>query len=123
MPCDALVLNGRGSTGPLAYQLACVLGCNPIVLLGYDCKYRQGKTDFWGKNRFHKPHTLKNCSRGLQWIKRVADSEEHKKEVINCSDNDVFSTRISLKEAIQKTKKKYPYTSRPYLLSRLFNLD
>ena len=120
IPKDPLLLCGRGSTGPLAFQLACLLGCSPIILLGYDCKYRGKKTDFWGKNRFHKPHTLTNCSRGLKWIKATSDNNNI--EIINCSDNDVFENRCSLDSAISQVKDKYSYVGRDILLCMLFGL-
>lgn len=69
LPHSPFVLFGKnGSTGVLAFELAFVLGCNPIILLGMDCKYRNGKTDFYGVNKFHNSSSLNNCSRGLSWI-------------------------------------------------------
>lgn len=96
MPNNTNILHGMGATGPLAFQLACVLGCNPIILLGMDCKYQGTKTNFYGKNPFHKPHTLKMCNKGLQWIKNF----ENEKTIINCSDNSVFEDTYTLEEAL-----------------------
>lgn len=62
------VLYGRGSTGPLAVQMADALGCRPIFLIGMDCKCRGKATDFYGTNRDWKPHTTKLCESGLKWI-------------------------------------------------------
>ena len=89
-------LYGTGASGPLAFQLANALGCNPIVLIGYDCKYRPKQTDFYGINRDHQPHTISNCLRGLKWIKEA----NHGKTVINCSDNPLLGKRLSIIEAI-----------------------
>lgn len=93
-------LFGRGASGPLAFQLAFNLGCNPIVLLGFDCKYRGKKTDFYGINNFHKPGgTLRGCRGGLNWIYSIATTNNRK--IINCSDNDIFPIKYSLEEAIK----------------------
>lgn len=86
MPPDPGTLYGSGTTGPLAVQLAYTLGCNPIVMLGMDCQSRGAATDFYGKNKHHKAHTMKNCVAGLKWIqKSVGD-----RELICCSDNDLW---------------------------------
>jgi hypothetical protein len=98
MPTNPAVLYGRGSTGPLSFQLAHCLGCDPIILLGMDCKYAEGKTDFYGKNPSHKPHTLRLCSRGLVWIKKNSMG----RKIINCSDNNVFKERFTVKNVISK---------------------
>ena len=121
LPADPSVLYGRGSTGPLAYQLAFSLGCDPIIFLGYDCAYKDGLTDFWGKNRFHKPHTLRNCSRGLQWLKTMNDKHV-KGTIINCSDNEALGPKISLFDAIKQVKGKYAGTGREYFSNRLFGI-
>lgn len=98
IPENPSILHGFGTTGPLAFQFAHALGCNPIVLLGMDCKVRGNSTDFYGKNRHHKPHTLSNCEKGLKWIKNnVTD-----REIINCSkDNEIFDYQ-SLESVIQR---------------------
>mgnify|MGYP005840436001 CR=1 FL=1 len=102
LPQHPGVLYGTGSTGPLAVQLAHALGCNPIVLLGFDCKKRNGVTDFYGNNGHHKQHTMKNCFAGLQWIqKEITD-----REIISCSDNDVFE-RKPLPEVIKSIDTKW----------------
>ncbi|MFA5599506.1 MAG: hypothetical protein WDA06_02810 [Phenylobacterium sp.] len=98
MPVNATVLKGRGASGPLAFQLAYVLGCSPIVLLGFDCKYRDNKTDFYGVNKHHTNNTLRSCNRGLNWIKTV----QKDREVINCSDNNIFKDSVTLKDVINR---------------------
>lgn len=92
------VLAGRGSTAPLAFQLAYCLGCNPVILLGCDCKYRGAKTDFYGTNKDHNQNTLSNCSRGLRWIK----SFKEEKEIISCSESDIFPDTISLDQILSR---------------------
>lgn len=114
LPETAEKLHGRGSTGPLAFQLAWVMGCNPIVLLGMDCKYRRGMTDFYGTNPHHKSHTLKDCSRGLLWVKQARSD----RRIINCSDNDVFDERLTLEEALREAPSTIPQ-NRESLVARI----
>lgn len=80
------ILFGRGSTGPIAVQLAVAIGCRPIVLLGMDCKTaNDGSTNFYGVNNHYLPHTLNACASGLQFIK-----EQCPVEVRSASNNDFF---------------------------------
>jgi len=97
VPKTPNILHGFGTTGPLAVQFAYALGCDPIILLGMDCHKRGTSTDFYGRNRHHKPHTLKNCSKGLKWIRdNITD-----RTVISCSqDSDIFEYQ-SLEKVIQ----------------------
>jgi hypothetical protein len=111
------MLHGTGSSGPLAFQLAYVLGCNPIVLVGYDCKYRNGKTDFYGVNKDHKSHTLKSCSRGLKWINDLKLTD---RKILSCSASDSFLDSITLEEAIRQCKIDKKNTGREYFKNRLF---
>lgn len=89
IPENPQSLHGRGTTGPLAVQFAYSLGCDPIILLGCDCKEKDGLTDFYGRNRHHKPHTMRNCRQGLLWIKEAIKD----KTIISCSDNDIFENK------------------------------
>lgn len=102
MPENNNTLYGTGASGPLSFQLASILGCNPIVFIGFDCCYKGGATNFYGKNPFHKPHTLKNCQNGLFWI----NSFNKEKEIICCSENTVFENKKSIDEAIELCLKK-----------------
>jgi len=115
---NPMVLFGRGNTGALSFELAYCLGCNPIILLGFDCKYRGRKTDFFGVNNFHKPHTLRMCSSGLKWIHQ--NHERGRVKVINCSDNNIFKEKYTLKEAVDMVKDDYEYTGRDIFLSQMF---
>jgi len=95
-------LHGRGSSGSIAYQFARSLQCDPIILVGMDCAYKEvdGKkqTDFYGDNPMHKPHTLPACIKGLHFIK-----DNHKgKTLYNCSHTNVFPERLSIEEVIEK---------------------
>lgn len=80
------ILHGRGSSGPLAVQLAVSMGCRPIVLMGMDCKRGpKNESDFYGNNPHWLPHTLDNCKVGLEFIR-----DHCPVEVINCGDNDIW---------------------------------
>ncbi|MHA1469339.1 MAG: hypothetical protein ACTSSP_02115 [Candidatus Asgardarchaeia archaeon] len=95
------VLHGKGNTGVLAVQVAVALGCSDIVLLGTDCKYGKGrKTDFYGKNRDHKPYTLKMCKAAMKWVDENCPVPIH-----NCSDNRLWD-KEKLSDVIKKLKPK-----------------
>lgn len=95
LPTSPGHLHGSGSTGPLAVQFAHALGCDPIVLLGMDCKPRGKATDFYGRNPHHKSHTMKRCADGLNWISSAVTD----RTILSCSDNDVWP-RTPLSEVI-----------------------
>lgn len=95
-------LYGRGSSGAIAYEFAHKLGCNPIILVGMDCKNGPDKmTDFYGVNPMHKPHTLPNCVQGLKFIRRASAD----RKIINCSLNDVWDERHTIEQAIEMLPK------------------
>ena len=74
-------LYGRGSTGPLAVQLAVAMGCSLIVLVGIDCTLgKHGESDFYGYNKHWTETTLSNCLIGLKFI-----FEECPVQVKSCS--------------------------------------
>ena len=94
------ILSGKGTSAPLAFQVAWALGCSPIILLGYDCQYRGEQTDFYGVNRDHKPHTLDMCSRGLKWIKEI--SEEKNIKTYSCNLSEYFQDTIVLESVLDQ---------------------
>lgn len=91
-------LHGRGNTGVLAAQFAVALGCSALVLLGMDCQYSNGKTDFYGKNIDHRPYTLKMCRNAMTWLKKNSPVP-----VYNCSEIDLWSKQ-ELVRVIEKLK-------------------
>lgn len=96
---DPAVLYGSGNTTALAVQFAVSLGCSNIVLMGADCKYgNNGKTDFYGKNKDHKPYTLKMCRGAMKWLKEYCPVT-----IYNCSGNDLWETH-ELSKIIKKLK-------------------
>ena len=95
-PTKAHILYGRGSSGPIATQLAVALGCRPIILLGMDCKRdSEGRGDFYGENSPWLSHTLENCELGLQFIKKHCPVQ-----VINASASDLWQKR-QLKDVLR----------------------
>ena len=101
-------LHGRGSSGSIAYQFAYSLRCDPIILVGMDCAHGKLKgktiTDFYGNNSMHRQHTIPACKKGLKFIR-----DNHKgKTIYNCSNNNVFPEKYTIKEVINKLPdKKY----------------
>jgi hypothetical protein len=110
------ILCGRGSTGPLAVQFAVALGCKPIIILGMDCKTKDGKSDFYGNNPHWTPHTLNNCSTGLKFI-----HDECPVKIINCSDNDVFKERYSLADVISNLGNTFAWGRQKYVSKLIKN--
>ncbi len=102
---DVSKLYGRGSSGSISYQFAYALGCDPIILVGMDCRYtKKGKTDFYGNNPMHRSHTLPACVKGLKFIQNNSKN----KTIINCSRNKVFSERKTIEEVVASFgEKKY----------------
>ena len=88
LPQNLSLLYGSGCTGPLAVQAAYLLGCNPIVLCGFDCRSRGGESDFYGNNKYHTENTYLNCRKGLEWIQETFQNKSQR--IINCGDNDIF---------------------------------
>lgn len=91
-------IHGTGNTGVLMTQLAASLGCRALVLLGMDCKYEDGKTDFYGKNKDHKAYTIQMCNNAMKWL--------HKKSpvpIYNCSNIDLWEKR-KLQNVIDELK-------------------
>jgi hypothetical protein len=111
IPNNPFVLFGKcGATGVLAVELAFTFGCNPIVLLGMDCKYKENKTDFYGINKYHNSGSRWICSQGLFWIASCQD----KTTIITCNPikhitnyQPLESVLASLKPGIPKGRKHF----------------
>ncbi len=112
---DCSELFGSGSSGPLAVQFAIAMGCYPIVCIGMDCEIKDGKTDFYGINKFWGPNTIENCKKGIEWIKKefpddmviLCDSvkkyNEYADKFCDISKRDILNSTIfdSLKNSKQ----------------------
>ncbi len=116
-PTNAHVMYGRGSTGPLAVQLAVAMGCRPIILLGMDCaRGVNGESDFWGENKYWTDATIMNCQLGLEFIK-----EQCPVEVYNCGASDLWP-RQSLKSVLEEIPHKYKRSRQSYV-KQILNLS
>lgn len=95
---DDFTFYGPMNSGGNAIQLACFLGCNPIILLGFDCKGKNGQTNFYGNNTDYWGKEFAWCERHLEWIKAKCD-----REIINCGENEVWQ-KSDWDETIIKNK-------------------
>lgn len=115
-PDTTHIFHGRGSTGPLAVQLAVAMGCRPIVLLGMDCQRgTDGKSDFWGENKYWTSETLDNCYKGLVFLK-----EQCPVEIFNCGNNELWA-RESLVDVLEKISSKHKRSRQSYV-AQVLNL-
>jgi len=115
-PATPHILHGRGSTGPLAVQLAVAMGCRPIVLLGMDCQRgEQGESDFYGENRYWTDATLQNCYDGLVFVKEQCPVEIH-----NCGHSDLWPQE-NLENVLNQLNGQYKRNRQKYV-SQILNL-
>lgn len=115
-PENTHILYGRGSTGPLAVQLAVAMGCRPIILIGMDCKRGpSGESDFYGENKYWTDTTLDHCMRGLHFIK-----EQCPVEVINCGANLLWPQE-KLQDVLDQTDPKHKRSRQSYV-KQILNL-
>lgn len=97
------ILYGGGSTAALSVQLAVAMGCSSVVLLGCDCGYKDGKTDFYGSNKNHTTSTVPNFLAAMDWVSRECPIS-----VLNCGDAPYWP-RITLEAAINRVKPSEKY--------------
>ncbi|KKL11903.1 hypothetical protein LCGC14_2541120 [marine sediment metagenome] len=91
---------GRGNTGAVAAEFAVSMGCSSIVILGIDCKYSKGKTDFYGNNKDHTKYTLNRCKEAMEWLKKKCPIP-----IYNCSKIDLWPKQ-NLSDVINEIKPK-----------------
>ena len=89
-------LHGRGNSGMIAVQFAVALGCSSVVFLGMDCKYNGKKTDFYGVNKDHKPHTLDMCHDSMQWLQKKCPVK-----IYNCSKSKYWP-KVELENVLKE---------------------
>ena len=113
------ILYGRGSTGPLAVQLAVSMGCNPIIILGMDCQRDKvdGKSDFWGENKNWLPHTLENCEQGIHFLSMSCPTE-----IISCG-NAKYWPRRELSDVLEQIDPKHNRSRASYVTQILCRKD
>lgn len=91
-------IEGHNLTHGAAVQFASAIGASAIVLLGVDCAYTDGKTDFYGNNPHHPPDLISRCVRLTTQIKNVC-----KTPIYNCGLTDCWRRR-KLEEVIDELK-------------------
>jgi hypothetical protein len=83
--CSTTILNGQNITHGVTAQFA-------------ECQFRDGKTDFYGNNRFHRNDMLQRCA---EVSKRVKDG--CKVPIYNCGLSDCWRRR-KLEDVIEEIK-------------------
>jgi hypothetical protein len=81
-------LHGQNITSGVATQFAEAMHPSHIILLGVDCQFRDGQTDFYGNNRFHRKDMLSRCAEVSRGIKRGC-----KVPIYNCGLSDCWRTQ------------------------------
>ena len=96
--CQTTRLHGQNITSGVATQFAEALSPSHIIFLGVDCQFRDGKTDFYGNNKFHRKDMLSRCSDISKGIKAGC-----KVPIYNCGLNECWRTQ-SLDKVIEEIK-------------------
>lgn len=92
------LLHGRGITTKVAFQFVRALGCDPIIFLGTEGKYKGKKTDFYGINRHHAGrNNLTRFPDALKWIMKHND-----KKIINCCNNKILGKQYTLEYVMNR---------------------
>ncbi len=94
--CQTTKLQGQNITHGVTAQFAEAMSPSHIIFLGVDCQFRDGKTDFYGNNRFHRKDMLTRCAEVTQGIKNRC-----KIPIYNCGLSDCWRTQ-KLEEVIEE---------------------
>jgi len=86
--CQTTKLQGQNITHGVTTQFADAMSPSHIIFLGIDCKFRGGKTDFYGNNKFHRPDMLDRCADISNRIKVGC-----KVPIYNCGESDCWRTQ------------------------------
>jgi len=109
-PTQSHIFYGRGSTGPLAIQLAVAMGCRPIIILGMDCmRAEDGTTDFYGNNKHWTDMTEQNCLKGMIFVQ-----EQCPVEIYNCTRSNLWP-QVTLKEVLNTIDKQFKRGRQSYV--------
>jgi len=81
-------LVGQNITTGVTAQFAEAMSPSHIILLGVDCQFRDGQTDFYGNNRFHRKDMLQRCAEVSKRIKQGCKVPIH-----NCGLSDCWRTQ------------------------------
>lgn len=91
-------LKGQNITHGVTVQFAEAMNPSHIILLGIDCQFRDGKTDYYGTNRFHREDMLQRCAEVSRQVKNGC-----KIPIYNCGLSDCWRPR-KLEEVIDEIK-------------------
>lgn len=86
--CSTTKLVGQNITHGVTVQFAEAMNPSHIILLGIDCQFRDGKTDYYGDNRFHRKDMLSRCAEVSKKVKRGC-----KIPIYNCGLSDCWRSR------------------------------
>ena len=86
--CQTTKLAGQNITHGVASQFAEAMSPSHIIFLGVDCKFRDGKTDYYGNNRFHRSDMLTRCAEVSRGVR-----DGCKIPIYNCGLSDCWRTR------------------------------
>lgn len=86
--CQTTKLMGQNITHGVTVQFAEAMSPSHIILLGIDCQFRDGKTDYYGNNKFHRPDMLQRCAEVSAKVKRGC-----KIPIYNCGLSDCWRQR------------------------------
>ncbi|MEK0337396.1 MAG: hypothetical protein QQN41_08185 [Nitrosopumilus sp.] len=94
------------ASGIMAVQLAIMLGCSPIVLVGIDGDYSGNKTNFYGVCEHHDKKTLSIYRKSMLWLQKV-----YTLPIINCGKSLMWPHRnfYSIVGTLDRNKKKADY--------------
>jgi len=96
--CQTTKLAGQNITSGVATQFADALNPSHIIFLGIDCQFRDGKTDFYGNNRFHRDDMRERCMEISNGVKKSC-----KVPIYNCGLNSCWRT-TKLEDVIEEIR-------------------
>ncbi|MHA1470880.1 MAG: hypothetical protein ACTSSP_10020 [Candidatus Asgardarchaeia archaeon] len=103
------IIGARTSMGS-AVHLAYIMGCNPIVLLGNDCKFKSGKRYFWQYKGENKAQRIA----GTKFNKRTQSIGFDQKAFVNYwntfakVNKDILGETVDIIDASESALKCFP---------------
>ena len=104
-PKGIQTLKGLGSSGQHGVQLAYLLGCTSIVIIGLDGQLGKNKqTDFYGNNKFYNniSSAMERHARGVVWTDRFCRAKNI--QLYNFGNNKIRKSTHTFEWVIEKSK-------------------